>query len=100
MPLVDREIVNLNLFWLIKARELARDNPGKAAVVLGLDAGLVNKLTALNLDDLNRIAHAGVLLFRPRFRLALWRQLINRDNTPSLSIRLQTLLMAASEKSS
>ena len=32
MPLVDQEIVDLNLFWLIKAREFARENRQKAGL--------------------------------------------------------------------
>ncbi|MCB1753512.1 MAG: flagellar transcriptional regulator FlhD [Gammaproteobacteria bacterium] len=98
MPLIDQEIVELNLFWLVKAREFARENRQKAVVVLGLDNDLADKLSSLSIDDLNRIAHAGVLLFRPRFRPTLWQQLIARGSKSSLSIRLHTLLMAAGEK--
>ena len=99
MPLIDQDIVDLNLFWLIKARELAKANREKAVVVLGLDASLANKFTSLSLDELNAIAHAGVLLFRPRFRPTLWRQIIARGSHTSLSDRLQTLLIAAEEQS-
>jgi hypothetical protein len=95
---VDQEIVDLNLFWLIKARELAKTNREKAVVVLGLDAGLVDQLALLSIDELSTIATAGVLLFRPRFRTTLWRRIIARGSRPSLSVRLQTLLMAAGEK--
>ena len=99
MRLIDQDIVDLNLFWLVKARELARANREKAVVVLGLDANLMNKFTLLSIDDLNTIAHAGVLLFRPRFRPILWRQIIARGGHPNLSDRLQTLLMAVGEQS-
>ena len=98
MRLIDQDIVDLNLFWLVKARELARADRKKAVVVLGLDANLMNKFTLLSIDDLNTIAHAGVLLFRPRFRPTLWRQIIARGGHPSLSDRLQTLLMAVGEQ--
>ena len=98
MPLVDQEIVDLNLFWLVKAREFARENRQKAVVVLGLDNELADNLSSLSIDDLNRIARTGVLLFRPRFRPTLWRQLIARGSNSSLSVRLHTLLWAAGEK--
>jgi len=90
-----QDIVDLNLFWLLKAREIARFNPEKAAVVLGLDASLMDKISQLSLGDLDTMAHAGVILFRPRFRPGLWRKLIEQAHSPSLSVRLQTLLMAA-----
>ncbi len=97
MPTADQDIVDLNLFWLIKARELAKFKRENAAVVLGLDDGLLDLFSHLSIDDLNTMAHTGVILFRPRFRSVLWRQIIERGSSPSLSVQLQTLLMAAGE---
>jgi len=93
----NQDIVDLNLLWLLKAREIARFNREKAAVVLGLDASLVDEISQLSLGDLDTMAHAGVILFRPRFRPGLWRKLIEQAHSPSLSVRLQTLLTAARE---
>ncbi len=93
----NQDIVDLNLLWLMKAREIARFNREKAVVVLGLDASLVDEISQLSLGDLDTMAHAGVILFRPRFRLGLWRKLIEQARSPSLSVRLQTLLTAARE---
>jgi len=93
----NQDIVDLNLSWLIKAREIARFDREKAAVVLGLDASLVDEISQLSISDLNTMAHAGVMLLRPRFRPGLWRKLIEQAHSPSLSVRLQTLLMAARE---
>ncbi len=95
----NQDIVDLNLFWLIKAREIARFNREKAAVVLGLDARLLEEIAQLSLGDLNTMAQADVLLFRPRFRPVLWRQMIERVHSPTPSVRLQTLLMAAGDVS-
>jgi len=92
-----QDIVDLNLIWLLKARDIARSNRARAAVVLGLDAGLLDEISQLSLGDLNTMAHAGVILFRPRFRRGLWRKLIEQAHSPSLSVRLQTLLTAARE---
>ena len=97
-PTTDQDIVDLNLFWLIKARELARVNREKAAVVLGVDVGLIDLFSDLSIAELNTLAQAGVLLFRPRFRSTLWRQLIEWGRSPALSVRLQTLLVAAGER--
>ena len=97
MPTADQDIVDLNFFWLIKTRDLARHNRAKAAMVLGLDAKLLDAFSRLSIGDMNTMAHAGVMLFRPRFRPVLWRKLIEPGGSPSLSVRLQTLLMAVGE---
>jgi len=94
----DPEIMELNLLWLIKARELARENREKAAVVLGLDAKLLEAISRFSLSELNTMAQSGVIEFQPRFRSALLRRLIEQGSTPASSIRLQSLLMAAGEQ--
>ncbi len=93
----NQDIVDLNLLWLLKAQEIARSNRKKAAVMLGLNAGLLDEISQLSLGDLNTIAHAGVLLFQPRFRPGLWRRMIEQAHSPSLAVRCQTLLTTASE---
>ncbi|MCP4287715.1 MAG: hypothetical protein GY792_25295 [Gammaproteobacteria bacterium] len=93
----NQDIVDLNLLWLLKAQEIARSNRKKAAVMLGLNAGLLDEISQLSLGDLNTIAHAGVLLFQPRFRPGLWRKMIEQAHSPSLVVRMQTLLTAARE---
>ncbi len=97
MRSANKDIVDLNLLWLLKAREIARSNRNKAAMVLGLNASLLDEISQLSLCDLNTMAHAGVLLFQPRFRPSLWRRMIEQAHSPSLAVRCQTLLTAASE---
>ena len=67
----NKDIVDLNLLWLLETREIARSNRNKAAMVIGLNASLLDEISQLSLGDLNRMAHAGVLLFQPRFRPGL-----------------------------
>ncbi len=93
----NKDIVDLNLLWLLETREIARSNRNKAAMVLGLNASLLDEISQLSLCDLNTMAHAGVLLFQPRFRPSLWRRMIEQAHSPSLAVRCQTLLTAASE---
>ena len=95
MRSANQDIVDLNLLWLLKAREIARSNRNKAAMVVGLNASLLDEIAQLSLSDLNTMAHAGVLLFQPRFRPSLWRQLIEQAHSPSLAVRIQTLLTAS-----
>jgi len=93
MPSADPEIVELNLLWLIKARELARMNREKAVVVLGIDIKQLESLSMLSLGDLITMAESGVMQFQPRFRSVLFKQFIERGNSSSLSARLHTLLI-------
>ena len=93
----DQDINDLNLFWLLKTRDLARQNRVKASVVLGLDISLVDEFARLSIGDMNTMAQAGVMLFCPRFRLVLWRELAKCRGAPSLSVRLHTLLSGVAE---
>ncbi len=64
----DVEIYELNLTWLIKARELARENPILAELTMGIgDKELLTALSQLSSKDIQRIAKAGWLCFSPRF---------------------------------
>jgi hypothetical protein len=97
MSRTDIDIVELNLLWLTKARELAKVNRENAVVVLGLDARLLEALSRLSLGDLTTMAESGVMQFQPRFQSVLLRRLIEPGGSPALSIRLHTLLLAAGE---
>lgn len=64
----DIEIYELNLAWLIKARELARENPILAEVTMGIgDIEMGSALSQLSIKDIQRIAQSGWLCFSPRF---------------------------------
>lgn len=64
----DLDIYELNLAWLIKAREVARDNALLAELMMGI-AGeeLRSALSQLSIDDIQSIAQSGWLCFSPRF---------------------------------
>lgn len=75
----DDEIYELNLFWLVKARELARDNSHNARLMMGLtDDELRLALGQLSTEDIHRIARSGWLCFAPRFTSRFITQLTNR----------------------
>ena len=64
----DVEIYELNLAWLIKARELARENPILAELTMGIgDKEMRSALSQLSSKDIQRIAQSGWLCFSPRF---------------------------------
>ncbi len=97
MPASDPDMIELNLSWLFKAREIARFNQETAAVVLGLDPSAVVHIAQLSLQDLNSIAHAKVMVFHPRFHPGFWGEMIGNRNWDAYAVQIQTLLMAATE---
>ncbi len=99
MQEADQDIIDLNLSWLFKARELARSNHTKAAIVLGFDETVAKRISRLSIDELRSIARSGVMLFQPRFHQKFWGEIFEDDHRTSLSIRFQTLLMAAKDAS-
>lgn len=64
----DQEVFSLNYFWLVKARELCRENPVFAEFVLGItDSGLREEISRLSIEDIQYFAQADWLCFAPRF---------------------------------
>lgn len=98
MSASDPDMIDLNLFWLVKAREMARFDHETAALVLGLDQAAVVHIAHLSLQDLNAIAHAKVMIFQPRFHPRFWGEMIKNRNWDTYSVQTQTLLMAAEEE--
>ena len=99
MQEADQDIIDLNLSWLFKARELARSNPKKAAVIFGFDEALAEKISRLSIEELHSIARSGVLVFQPRFHPKFWHEMLEGTHGTSLGIRFQALLMAADKAS-
>ena len=97
MPASDPDMIDLNLSWLFKAREMARLNRETAAVVLGLDPAVVVHIAGLSLQDLNAIASTKVMVFHPRFHPRFWGEMIENRNWGSSVVQIQTVLLATEE---
>lgn len=97
MPTSDPDIIDLNLSWLFKAREMARSDQETAAMVLGLDPSVVLRISRLSLRDLNVIARSKVMIFHPRFHPKFWGETLGNGNWAAYAVQIQTLLMAADE---
>lgn len=93
----DPDIAELNLTWLLKARELVRTDRGKAAVLFGVDRRLSEELVNASLQDLRNLAQSGLVVFRPRFHLQFWRQRCVADKRASVGFTLRALMLAAQE---
>ena len=97
MPAADQDIFDLNLSWLLKARELARLSQETALVVLGIDPAMAQRIAGLSLRELNVIAHTGVMLFHPRFPTKFWEELLSKGNQSPVALQFQTVLLASEE---
>ncbi len=99
MQEADQDIVDLNISWLFKARELARSNHTKAAIIFGFDEVIAEKISRLSIEELQGIARSGVMVFQPRFHPKFWHEIFDGGHGTSLGIRFQIVLMAAEEAS-
>jgi hypothetical protein len=77
----DVELYKLNLAWLIKARELARENPMLAELMMGIsDEEMRSALSQLSIQDIQYIAQSGWLCFSPRFTSKLIQNVTARQH--------------------
>ncbi|MDP1614661.1 MAG: DUF4325 domain-containing protein, partial [Methylococcales bacterium] len=76
----DTEIYELNLAWLIKARDLAKENSIFAELMMGTsDEAMRLALSQLSIDDIQQIAQSGWLCFAPRFTAHFIRSMTTRS---------------------
>ena len=77
----DVELYKLNLAWLIKARELARENPMLAELMMGIsNEEMRSALSQLSIQDIQYIAQSGWLCFSPRFTSKLIQNVTARKH--------------------
>ena len=77
----DVELYKLNLAWLIKARELARENPMLAELMMGIsNEEMCSALSQLSIQDIQYIAQSGWLCFSPRFTSKLIQNVTARQH--------------------
>lgn len=77
----DTEIYELNLAWLIKARDLARDNSIFAELMMGISNEAMRlALSQLSIDDIQQIAQSGWLCFAPRFTAHFIHDMTSRSH--------------------
>ena len=77
----DVELYKLNLAWLIKARELARENPMLAELMMGIsNEEMRSALSQLSIQDIQHIAQSGWLCFSPRFTSKLIQNVTARKH--------------------
>jgi hypothetical protein len=78
----DQEITSLNCLWLIKARDLCRDNPSLAGFMLGIsDKALIEAIGRLSIEDIEHIAQSGWLCFSPRISNHFFEYMNRKQHT-------------------
>lgn len=64
----DHDIYAINLAWLVKAREISKESPVLAELVLGVnDAEMLNVLSRMTFGDIQYLARTNWFCFAPRF---------------------------------
>jgi hypothetical protein len=77
----DVELYKLNLAWLIKARELARENSVLAELTMGIGKEEMRlALSQLSIEDIQQLAQSGWLCFSPRFTSKLIHNITARKH--------------------
>ncbi len=67
-PVTCQDLYDLNVAWLVKAREVARDDSIQAQLIMGIyDPEIRILISQLSMDDIQSIAQSGCLCFSPRF---------------------------------
>ena len=61
------DISDLSFELLIKARELSRRDPSAAQLIFGIRKGMTEAFATMDIDQIRRVASAGVICFEPRF---------------------------------
>lgn len=61
------DISDLTFELLIKARELSRHDPSAAKVIFGINCGMIKSFANMDIDQIRRVASAGIVCFEPRF---------------------------------
>ena len=68
---------NLNLQYLIRARDIAKKRPELAAAILGLPLELVNLLASLTAEGLTKLSRIKAPLLTLRGDAGWWARLLN-----------------------
>ena len=61
------DISDITFELLIKARELSRRDPLSAKLIFGLGSQMIKSISCMDIDQIRRIASAGIVCFEPRF---------------------------------
>jgi hypothetical protein len=92
---VDLDLYELNLFYLLKARDMAlKGKSQKASLVMGISQDNVNRLPELSFEKIRILARSGVLCYSSRLPDKFWKEFQNTEMDEDL-VKARVLLMIA-----
>ncbi len=95
MSVVDPDLYELNLFYLLKAREMAMNGKAQgASLTMGIPQDVANRLPALPLEKIRTLASSGMLCFSSRLPEKFWREFQHTEMDGEL-LKARVLLMIA-----
>ncbi|QSA98127.1 flagellar transcriptional regulator FlhD [Methylococcus sp. EFPC2] len=94
---IDLDLYELNLFYLLKAREMALKGQSQtASLVMGISQDNVKRLPGLSFEKIRALARSGALCYTSRLPDKLWKEFENTEMDEEL-VRARVLLMIAAE---
>lgn len=97
----DMDLYELNLFYLLKAREMALAGKSqKASLVMGISQNNVNRLSALSFEKIRVLARSGALCYLIRLPDKFWKEFQNTEMDEELVKARVLLMIAAGERES
>jgi len=95
MGVVDFDLYELNLFYLLKAREMAMNGKSQSAsLAIRMPLDVVNRLPLLPMEKIRILAGSGMLCFSSRLPEKFWREFQNVEMSEEL-VKARVLLMIA-----
>lgn len=95
MMSVDPDLYELNLTYLLKAREMALMGESyKASLILGISQDSVNRLSELSIEKIRTLAKSGVLCFQSRLPDKFWKDLHNSSFDEELTMARILLMIS------
>jgi len=78
--MIDENLYNLNLDYLILAHELVQAGSHQHAMIsLGLTTEAISLLTTLPVNQIKKLARSDVLSFAPRFPASQWAAFLQKQ---------------------
>lgn len=94
---LDVDLYELNLFYLLKAREMAlKGRSQTASLVMGISQDNVNRLPGLSFEKIRTLARSGALCYESRLPHKFWKEFEHTEMDEEL-VKARVLLLIAAE---
>jgi hypothetical protein len=100
--IMEIDFSSINLQYLIQARDIAREDPERARILLSLSQEFADLLTTLTPDELTQILHIKVPLLLPRQEAWWWSRLLKtlQEGSPDeIEVLMEHISLSAASRS-